>query len=73
MIFDENGCPLRLAVVITDIAERKAAEEALRASEERFRVTFEEAPVGMVIGMGDGVILMANRADAASAATARRN
>ena len=62
LIRDDSGSPLRLAVVITDITERKAAEEALRASEERFRVTFEEAPVGMVIGVGDGVITKANRA-----------
>ena len=62
VIRDEKGNPLRLAVVITDITERKQAEEALRASEERFRVTFEEAPVGMVIGVGDGVVVKANRA-----------
>ena len=62
VIRDERGNPLRLAVVITDITERKQAEEALRASEERFRVTFEEAPVGMVIGVGDGVVVKANRA-----------
>ena len=62
VIRDELGSPLRLAVVITDITERKQAEEALRASEERFRVAFEEAPVGMVIGEGDGVLTKVNRA-----------
>ena len=62
LIRDERGNPLRLAVVITDITERKRAEETLRASEERFRVTFEEAPVGMAICVGDGVIVKANRA-----------
>ena len=62
VIRDERGNPLRLAVVITDITDRKAAEDTLRASEERFRVTFEEAPVGMAIAVGDGVIVRANRA-----------
>jgi PAS domain S-box-containing protein len=42
--------------------EHTAADEALQASEERFRVTFEEAPVGMAICVGEGVIAKANRA-----------
>ena len=33
MIRDENGTPLRIAVVITDISERKKAEEALRQTQ----------------------------------------
>ena len=62
LILDEDGNPLRTGVVITDITERKRAEEALRASEERFRVAFEEAPVGMVIGEGNGILTKVNSA-----------
>ncbi len=62
LLRDEKGDPVCRCVVVTDITERKRAEEALQASEERFRVTFEEAPVGMAIGVDDGVIIKANRA-----------
>ncbi|MFH0847698.1 MAG: PAS domain S-box protein, partial [Chloroflexota bacterium] len=44
----EAGEPA-LLMVVQDIAERKRAEEALKASEERYRALVENAPVGISI------------------------
>ena len=46
IIRDESGNPLRMAVVVTDITERKQAEEALQRSEERLRLAQQVARVG---------------------------
>lgn len=43
------------------LGETKAAQ-AMRPNEELFRLAFEGAPVGMVIGAGDRVITKVNRA-----------
>jgi len=48
-IRDDQGNPLRLAVVITDITERKTAEQTLRQSERRFRNYFEQGLIGMAV------------------------
>jgi PAS domain S-box-containing protein len=45
-----------------DIAERKRAEETLRASEERFRRIFEEGPFGMATVGRDSHFIRANAA-----------
>lgn len=45
-----------------EVNERRNVERALRLSEQRFRLAFEEGPVGMAFVSLDGVVLLANRA-----------
>src|SRR5690606_25567749 len=47
-------------VLQKDIAARKATEESLRESEERFRATFEQAAVGIAHVGTDGKFLRVN-------------
>ncbi|HEV8045534.1 MAG TPA: PAS domain S-box protein, partial [Rubrobacter sp.] len=61
--FDEDGEPLRMVGTIHDITSRKRVEEALRESEERFRIAFENAPIGVaLVGPDDMRYLRVNRA-----------
>jgi PAS domain S-box-containing protein len=49
LVRDAEGQPDYYYAFITDVSERKRAEEALRDSEEYFRIMFERSSVGKVI------------------------
>jgi len=58
---DEHGAPSHLAGIITEITNRKQAEELLRQSEEQYRLLFESAGEGILLAQGD-MIKFANTA-----------
>jgi PAS domain S-box-containing protein len=49
-------------VLVTEISAIKRAQFALRESEERFRLTLDEAPIGMALVALDGRFVRVNRA-----------
>ena len=58
---DDRGLPLYFITQIQDITGRKATEEKVRSSEERFRGLMESAPDAMVIVGARGRIVLVNR------------
>lgn len=60
--YDGAGRPQRSVGMVQDITDRKQVEEALRASEERFRAAYRNATVGMSITDLSGRIFEVNHA-----------
>ena len=58
---DAEGHPLRLVGLVSDITERKRAEESLRESEERFRVLADGSPLIIWVTDPGGRIQFVNR------------
>ena len=57
-----QGTVRGFVATVTDITRIMRAEEALRSSEEQFRLTLDEAPIGMALVGVDGHFLRVNRA-----------
>jgi len=59
LIRDEGGNPLYLAVIARDISDLKKTEQALRESEEKYRVLYDHAGDAIFVAQ-DGVIKFPN-------------
>jgi len=61
-IRDENGRPVSILGEGRDITERKIMEDSLRKSEENFRRSFDDSPLGVRIATLAGETIYANSA-----------
>ncbi|WP_013325177.1 PAS domain S-box protein [Gloeothece verrucosa] len=61
-LYDEQDQPQYLLCISEDITERKRAEEALKKSEEQFRLVFQHSPIGIAIATPEGKLVRVNEA-----------
>jgi len=59
---DANGRAIRMIGTHVDITGRKRSEEAVRASEAKFRSLFQDSPVGIAAVTPNGKFIQANQA-----------
>jgi PAS domain S-box-containing protein len=63
VISDDNGAPMAIVGIATDITEAVAAEQALRESQQLFREIFDGSPVAMsLFDVPTGRLVSVNRA-----------
>jgi two-component system cell cycle sensor histidine kinase/response regulator CckA len=61
-LYDEGSVARRVLCVATDVTEQRRAEAALRESQERYRVLFENVPIGIGLADGHGRVIAFNDA-----------
>jgi len=62
LINDDYGKPMSFAMTVTDISDRKKAEQALQHSEHNFRSIFTNAAIGIDVVDEDGNFIQVNEA-----------